>query len=293
MFNTSHLYARALADNRRPTVEAAVQALLSNYRDELVYGRVLLVPDLHYPYHSSTGLVTNPTVVEALVDAIGEFRNTEVAIGFRAGPQVSSAAAARVLGYHRLADRHGVDCIDLGSTGTTRRRLKQPDGPVALDIPDPLEEASVVTVPTLRSTSTGELAGGMTTMATAVQPDDPTPEEVWAAVGLCEPTASLLDATITYTGEARTPGYLLAGGDVVAVDAIAADAVGHRPTAVDGETVRDAVDACTVEGTPPREALGNLPSGAIEAETNSEAMAAGYRLYARLSGDAVPPQFVR
>lgn len=293
MDDSKTLAGYRLSDDTREEITAGVESLLARHQEALVGESLMVIPDAHYPYHPTTGLVTNPAVVDATVAELQSLWQTEVAIGCRSSSAINTDAAARILGYSRLADRLDVEVVDLDAAETTRRQVRLPTGSVTVDVPAPMADATVVTVPTLRTAAELGFAAGMVTFARAGLGDEPSADQIWAVVGLCESAVTILDGTYTYPGEPRATAFLLSGDDVVAMDAALASALGRRPSYLSSETVRDSNDATTIEGLSLPAVLGDVAAdGTHGTGEPGRLMRMGYRLYARLSGDAVPPQLL-
>jgi len=254
--------------------------LLDQYRERPDDGsRVLVVPDAHYPYHPSTGLVTNPDVVDELVGLL----DRSTAIGIPASEHVDAERAGRHLGYERLADRNGIPVVDLDAADRVTRRARFVRGSAAIDVPEPVLDDEVVVVPTpCRSRRYGVAAGAVTLARTVATV--PTRREILASIRVCWPTLSVLDGTFAYADEPRRTETLLASGDVVALSRAAADLVD-----VDW---RETPHLASKRTRPP----GLRSSGTLVTERGPDedggVMAAGYRLYAKLTGDLVPPQML-
>jgi uncharacterized protein (DUF362 family) len=261
-------------------IRRGLEVLLGDHRERLDRAdRVLLLPDAHYPYHRSTGLVTNPAVVGELASLL----DAPVAIGVPAGQHIDAERVGTYLGLERIADRCGAELLDLGESKRIERRVRFVDGTVTLAVPDPLAQDSVVVVPTARRDPHVGVAAGMVTLANAVT-TDPTHEELLAAVRLCWPTLAVLDATYTYPGEPRRRGLLAADDDVVALSRSAAAEVGVDPVDVPHLGPRR---------TPPSPRALLSTSGSTERESRGDGLLeTGYRAYARLTGDLLPPQML-
>lgn len=285
---------RRLTETTPATIQAAVGTLLAPHRDALAGESVLVVPDVHYPYHPSTGLVSHPDVVAAVVAEVRKVAGPDVAVGCRSSPVVETDTALRILGYHRLAEQRDLQVVQLDAVDAVPRQASLHDGEVPVSLPRPLDEAAVVVVPTLRTDPETGVALGMATLARTIDPDATTPEEVWAAVTLCSPAVTLLDGSYTYLDEPRRSEFLLAGSDIVAVDAAVARAVGRSPSYLDERAIRDMGAAYEVEGLSLDAATGDLPTSAGRRSGGPDRlMRTAYRWYARLAGDGVPPQFLR
>jgi uncharacterized protein (DUF362 family) len=265
-------------------VRRALRPVFDRVQGAIRGERVVLVPDVHYPFHPSTGLVTNPDVVEAAVRELGDAAS--VAVGCAGDGWLEADSVARFLGYEAIAERTGARLVSLDDAPTIRHR--------GVEVPEPLAEGPVVNLPTVRRTGHLTLAAGAVNVARAVARSAPAAATVGPAVDACPPAVTVLDGTYTYTGAPRKPGVLLAGEDLAAVDAAAAalagtsladlpyrGAYGDAPADVD-------VD---VDGLALADLAAALPASDPEASTLSSSLVRrGYRLYARISGDVAPPE---
>jgi uncharacterized protein (DUF362 family) len=245
--------------------------------------RVVVLPDVHYPFHPSTGLVTNPTLVEALVDVLEtEFRVGDVVVDCVASEMVAGDRAAGYLGYDRVANRTGAavrypdpdpEAGGESDQGPSRRSLGR---------------GTVVNVPSLRYDEDLGVAGGLANRARVAAGRLPTPEDVatWASGSGPTAAVTLLDGTYAYVGEPRRPQVLLAGTKTARVDRTAASLLGVDPAGVpDGEAAVPEVDP-EVSQLLDRSTVEDAGGSAL----SSPLVRRGYRLYARLAGDVVPPE---
>lgn len=252
---------------------------------------VAIVPDVHYPFHPSTGMVTDPAVVDSLLETL---ETTDVAIAGVADPRIDLERCWEYLGWDHVTNREKM--VDLAAEPTVRRQARVGTESVAVDIPTPLLERTVIVVPTLRPTRAGPVAGGMRTLARSIGGDDdqsPTAEEIAATTATVDPACTLLDATIAFAGEPAATGTLL-GGESIAVDAVGSTLLGRDP-ADDPAIAQAAAQAggrsISVSGVDLSALEASLPSGSLPPATESNPLVpAAYRLYAAVSGDAVPPQ---
>ncbi|ARS91807.1 hypothetical protein B1756_10875 [Natrarchaeobaculum aegyptiacum] len=265
--------------------------------------RIIVVPDAHYPFHPSTGVVTDPALVGAVASLLAFETDADVAVGLGGGDAlVDTDRIASYLGYRSLLERLDADLVDLDDEPRTQVTPTLADRPVPLWLPERLLEGRVVVVPSLRPTEDGPIAGGMRTLgAIADGPENP-PLAAVAATRAVDPVTCVLDAVVAY-GDGPYAADALLAGPTRAVDALgssllertlADDWIFSRAydnnkitVTVDQRTIDDA-SAATVDLDALQTALGGgalPPSG----ETNP-AVSAAYGVYAAVSGDAVPPQ---
>jgi hypothetical protein len=266
-----------------PGLSGAVTDLVADCAPDLA--DPVVVPDCHYPYHPSTGAVTNPDVVEALVETLAS--TTDATLALPDSRWVEDAPS--LLGYEGLADRTGVDTLDLSSADAVERTVRVDDERHTVSVPAPLDERPVAVVPTLRTDP--DLGAAMVAVAEAAVGSRER-LDVIAANAVVDPEFALLDGTYTYTGTPHRGRFLVAGTDATAVDRAVAPVAGVTPADVAylrpfgvGREAIEGLHAASLADELPHESVD--PSGG---EPHA-AMGAGYRLYARLTGDLVPPQF--
>lgn len=285
----------------------AVGTVLDPYRDAVAGqsdgydgdasddGRVVVLPDAHYPYHPSTGLVTNPAVVRAVVaDLVDDVGADRVAVGVPGSELIDAERAAKFLGYERLAREAGVDLLDLDAAETVERMVHLTRESATVAVPEPLASGRVICVPTLRKSAARGVEGALLCLARAVA-EDPTAEQALAAVHACPPAATLLDGTYVYAGEPRRSRFLLAGDDPVAADVLGAKLLRIDRAAVAGldSYEGESRGPTAVEGLDLRAIAESLPRTEAHDPGDDALMAKGYGLYAKVSGDLVPPQLLR
>lgn len=275
-------------------ISAAVTELIEDCEPDLD-GRALVLPDAHYPFHPSTGAVTNPDTVEVLLEALTS-HGADVTLCLPETPWVEGTDCGTYLGYDAVVDRTGVDTLTLGDASTVDRRVRIDDRTVDVEIPEPLVTEPLVAVPTLRTDPDLPLVATLATTAMGVFGEseaDLSPDRIVAATAVCDPAFALLDGTYTYTGAPHRSRFLVAGTDASAVDRAAATLLGTSPGDIPSLAPfglgREPVDGLDVEAI-----ADSLPneSPAADASDSGGPAAMGYRLYARVTGDFVPPQFM-
>ncbi len=285
------------AESRRwtPSLERRVLAIKPALRELATTGvfdeigdRLTLIPDVHYPFHPSSGMVTDPAVVAALIEVLDADAITVAGVS---DPHIDLERCWSYLGWEGISTSR----VDLGTSPTTSGEVRLGDELVSVAVPEILLETSVVPVPTLRPTREGPVAGALRTLALGVGDGEPTDEVIAATTRLVDPVCTLLDSTVAFAGEPAATGALLAG-DPVAVDAVAATVLELAPAddraiALSCEEDRLSVSVSGIELADLRTAL---PSGSLPPATETHPIVpAAYRIYAATSGDAIPPQLER
>ncbi|WP_436926727.1 DUF362 domain-containing protein [Halosimplex amylolyticum] len=286
---------RVLDDLESATIESELENLLDAITTRTTFERdFLVVPDVGYPFHPSTGMVTDPAVVQALVVALrSEFPDADLGIAYVGTNEAAGRKTAELLDYDSHLEGRDVEIIDLDGAATVERVVRFDGGEHTVSIPEPLAKRHVIVVPTLRYDDSGRLAGGMKTVARSAAVSN-VPRTVTAASLAIDPI-TILDGTYTFTGRPHRSELLLAGTDVVAVDTVASGLAGRGPDNSPSLVMAGAdPGAITVRGVSVDSLRESFPNeGPPRQSSPGSLTAAGYRLYTRVSGDAYPPQFDR
>lgn len=255
-------------------------------------GTVVLVPDLHYPYHPSTGTVTNPDTVSALVDhLLGSVAGVDgVEIARAATAWSDDASCATFLGYDRLVERSDVEYFDPDAGPQVSRTVSLGDQETVVTAPERLLDSSLV-VPALRRREEPTLAGCFDRLAATALGRDPTAFEVDSFAAAADPIGAVLDATYSYVGAPRRTRALLASADPLEVERIAAYLLGLDRGALPRGAADDERPA-RVRGLDVHELADELPDESVSEGSPSGLMKSGYRLYTRVTGDQLPPQLM-
>lgn len=283
-----------LADLSTASLRAGVAQMLDPHRDALrEAASALVLPDAYYPYHPSTGLVTNPDVVCEIVAELAVGLDLDrVVLAVSSTEFVEGNRAARYLGYERIAEEHGLDLVDLDTVDRVETTVHLTRESVTLAVPAPLEERPVVNVPSVRRCGDCGVDAGMKNLAQATT-DSPRAVHARAATRACSPAVTIVDGTYVYAGTPHKPRFLLAGAGVAATDTVVADLFDLDRSEVPhlDSPEGDAARPTTVEGFDVRAVAETLPATDAP-DSDDELLSKGYRLYAQLTGDLVPPQML-
>lgn len=283
------VHGTRLPDCEPDAIAEGVAEVLGNANVEFE-GRVVLVPDLHYPYHPSTGTVTNPDTVSALIDRLLAAGVDGVEIARPATAWSDDASCATYLGYDRLVERSDVEYFDADAGPQASRTVSVGDQETVVTAPERLLDDSLV-VPALRRREEPTLAGCFDRLAAAALGREPTAFEVDSFAAAADPGGALLDATHSYVGEPRRTRALLASVDPLEVERVAAYLLGLGRDALPAGAANDERPA-RVSGLDARELADELPDESVSEGSPSPLMKSGYRLYTRVTGDQLPPQLM-
>ncbi|MFC4541767.1 hypothetical protein ACFO5R_07485 [Halosolutus amylolyticus] len=280
-------------DARMAALETPIRRLLEPRTASLADAdRITLVPDAHYPFHPSSGVVTDPAVIGALVAYLE--RETSAAIAVAGSSEyVSAERTGEYLGYDDVLERFDASLFDPADAPRNDETVRLGDQPVALAVPDRLASGSVIPVPALRPTRDGPIAGGMRTLARHVDCSIDGGVAGAAAAAVVDPELAVLDATIAYAGEPYAAETLFAG-PTAAVDAVGARLLDR--SLADDEALEYGLgagdpDGIRVDGVDVAALRDRCPSGELPPPTDPHpAVSIAYRTYAAVSGDGVPPQ---
>ncbi|QLG48562.1 DUF362 domain-containing protein [Natrinema halophilum] len=282
-------------DARIAGLEAPVRGLLEPTLESFSSAdRITLVPDVHYPFHPSSGMITDPAVIGTIVGHLERCTDADVAVAGASTDRMSFDRTAAYLGYTDVLEGFEADLVDLADEPHTEHVQPVDGRSVSLTVPNRLDEDTVIVVPSLRPTENGTVAGAMRTLASLVLDAADADRVPVAVTRLVEPETAVVDATTVYGGEPAAANTLFSGA-VSAVDAVASSLLGRSP-ADDGalETVRgDEAEPITVEGTGIDfdRLRARIPDGDLPpADETHPAVSTAYRMYATVAGDAVPPQ---
>ncbi|WP_144797948.1 DUF362 domain-containing protein [Halorubrum depositum] len=284
------VHGARLPDCEPDAIAEGVAEVLGN-ADVEFEGRVVLVPDLHYPYHPSTGTVTNPDTVSALVDRLLAAEAVDgVEIARAATAWSDDASCATYLGYDRLVERSGVEYFDPDAGPQASRTVSVDDQETVVTAPERLLDDALV-VPALRRREDPTLAGCFDRLAAAALSREPTAFEVDSFAAAADPIGAVLDATYSYVGAPRRTRALLASADPFEVERVTAYLLGLDRDALPRGAARDDRPA-RVRGLDARALADELPDESVSEGSPSRLMTSGYRLYARVTGDQLPPQLM-
>jgi uncharacterized protein (DUF362 family) len=289
-----------LADCSRDASQARLRELVATYRGSFARtDTVVLVPDAFYPHHPSTGLVTNPDVVAALAAEIAALVDDVVVLPAVA-QDTARGSVPELLGYDDLDAGSNVAVRTAADCRTVERQVRLADEGGATErrvsLPRPLVDSPVVPVPTLRNSPGHVLAGTMRTLELLADHDaDDADDRRWryaAAVhDLVDPQFGVLDATYAFAGRPHRARCLAASTDLVALDGLGAFLLDLDRDDCPELRARDWEGGYQyAEGFSADALRQELPNERPPKPDDDGLMETGYRLYARLSGDALPPQ---
>jgi len=282
------VHALRLPDLDESTCRSAADTLVERVGIDGTEG-VTLVADAHYPYHPTTGMVTNPAVVSALTTVLSERADgADAEIYLAGGGQVDPGRVGQMLGYDRRAVVTPDESLD------SRAR---PDGTEPLDsadVPDVLLDTPVVVVPSARVDHEAGVAGALTTLTRAAGGDPSRTGDRRTAARTVDPVAAVADATYTFTGDPYRASVLFAGPGAADIDRLLTSLLSVDSDATPDDSLEGNSRVPSVSGIDVESLRSELPDCDLaDAGGPGRLVRAGYRLYTAVSGDIYPPHLRR
>ncbi len=199
---------------------------------------VLLKPNIVFPVRGSSGEITRPSVVEALIQVLREIKpEVEILIGEGTAAGTVPEANFRVSGFRDLARRCGVELVDLHKS--KKRRLPWKYG--TIELPDLAFERTYISLPILKKSSAVLFSGAIKNQKGLL----PAPvKKQFHRLGLHGPLAELTriiqpSLTIMDGSNAFEEDLLMGGDDIIEMDCLYRPPAGAgRPSVPQGASVR-------------------------------------------------------
>jgi uncharacterized protein (DUF362 family) len=216
---------------------------------------VLLKPNQTVFYSAEEGCTTDPLVVGAVIRLAKEAGAGRVLVGESSGEFFSSTECMQITGVAAVAEKEGVELVDLGSDKTPNRTVPVPGGRViqSVPLPEPLLDADVViNLPKAKIHHYEPISGALKNWMGVLNQkwrldnhgDEDAAGRFMDIMTVCRPALCVVDALIAGEGDgpiANQPhwcGCILASADPVATDIAIARLLGQ-----DWEKIQFAVEA--------------------------------------------------
>ena len=270
---------------------------------------VAIKPNLRFYWDYSTGETTDPRVVASVIDYVRERWNPKANIAVVEAD--ASAMRTRhvfpILHYDRLASEKRVELVNLSTEETCNKEVAVGRHKFALPLPRRLFDTDLfINCPKLK---VGPYASGQALHLTCCLKNlfgciskprkvgwHPQINEVVVGVNkLLRPHLNVVDGIVALGQQPVKLGLIVAGQDPVAVDSVVARVMHYRPSSVTQIRLaeKEGVGSClniSIAGEDVK-AMAKLflSRSPLVFKLAWTAQLSMLRLYARLSGDAVPP----
>ena len=202
--------------------------------------RVLIKPNYVAPRPPSTGVTTDPRVVEALIEFVKEGGVGEVVVGD--GWSGDTMRTFDVVGIKPVVERHGVRLIDLNRDERVLVRIPEPLALKEIHIARTvLESTCILNVPSLKVHHMAGVTLSMKNLMGAIIPKDimhdRLHEKIVDLARIIKPRLNIIDGIVgcerdEVRGDPVRMGVITAGSDIVAVDAVGASVMGIDPRTI-------------------------------------------------------------
>jgi uncharacterized protein (DUF362 family) len=204
--------------------------------------KVLLKPDLANCGLAEEGLITDPQLVQAVIELAFESGAASVTVAESAAVGMDTCENFCLNGYDYLCEASGSLLCDLKDTATVLRTIPQ-----ALVIDqikvyrDILLADVVINLPKLRLDEDGVFHGATANLLGMVADEEKERLQkgdlnrtLFDLANLLNPDLTIMDGGIIHErGQKRQLGMLLVGADIVAIDTIAASVLGISPANIE------------------------------------------------------------
>ncbi|MBS7616994.1 DUF362 domain-containing protein [Candidatus Bathyarchaeota archaeon] len=294
--------ARRSAEEFRNSVSEALK--LIDFEPNTRVKCVAIKPNLCYYWDADTGYTTDPAVVAGIVDWIREKcgENVNIKVVEADASAMRTKYAFPVLGYEKLAKEKKVELLNLSEDVLVDKTVKVNGREISFKVPRILLDSDLfINVPKLKIMKIVKITCAMKNIFGCIG----TPRKVVyhkfldeAIVGInkiLHPHLTIVDGIVALGRHPLKLGLLMAGTDPFAVDWVASQIMGYKPSSV--KFLKIAV----------KEGLGNPNNITLRGERVSEfakifpkegMISTGFlwslqfwllKTYRRLVGDVIPP----
>jgi len=226
------------ADGVRSAIERSLALIKFGFSKKV--NEIVIKPNMCYYYHPSTGQVTDPTFVGAIIDVIREhFSNPHISIVESDASAMKCKYAFRMLGYDKLAQKKGVELVNLGEVPSRGVDIEIDDCHLNFSIPELFAECDLlINVPKLKYMGTPKITCAMKNMygCNAYRKKSMYHSVIAEAIvginKLLKTDLVVVDGIVVFGKEARKLNLVMASTDLVSVDVAAARLMGISPKSV-------------------------------------------------------------
>ncbi len=204
--------------------------------------RVMLKPNIGTITSPAEARNTDPRVIEAVILLLREFGITDILIAESSIVGVDTRAAFAAMGLERIARQYNVELCDLNREPFVTKEVPNPLLLSSISISERLESIdTLVNLPKLKTISALPVSFGLKNLKGLIPEAE---KKRFHHLGLAKalvdlgkvvaPSLTILDGIIaSELYEPREANLIVAGGDVLAVDAVASAAIGLPPDRIE------------------------------------------------------------
>lgn len=204
--------------------------------------RVLLKPNIGSIARPDEAKNTDPIVIEAMIRLLKDLGVSDLIIGESSIMGTDTSAAFRAMGLDRMARYHNVALRDLKNEPFITRNVPDPLALPSIRVSEILDDVdTLINLPKLKAICAVPVSLGLKNLKGLIHD---TEKKRFHHTGLSRalvdlgkvitPTLTIIDGIMACElYEPKEANMLVAGRDVIAVDAVAAAAIGLRPTDIE------------------------------------------------------------
>ncbi|MGB7297137.1 MAG: DUF362 domain-containing protein [Candidatus Aminicenantales bacterium] len=196
----------------------AIRRIVDFFRSRLELERgVLLKPNIVFPVRGSSGEITRPSLVQALIKVLREIKpDVEILIGEGTAAGTVVEENFHISGFRKLASKYGIELVDLHKS--KKRRLSWKYG--TIELPELAFEKTYINLPILKKSSAALFSGAIKNQKGLL----PAPvKKQFHRLGLhgplaelariIQPSLTIMDGVNAFKGD-----LLIGGDDIVEMD---------------------------------------------------------------------------
>ncbi len=222
--------------------------LIGGFKSRILKGdSVLIKPNILAPMSFKTGAVTNPFLIEALIDLLHDEGVKDITIGEGSAVGIKTSESFKEGGWDKFAERKKVKLVDFKKERFIPMSIPQGKILKFIHVPEALLGSDIViNVPVMKTHDTYPATLGLKNMKGVIREKDKKRFHLWGLSQcivdlnkLLLPHITIEDGTIGMEGYGPmfgTPadfGTILASFDAVSADTIAAEVMGIKPDTIE------------------------------------------------------------
>ncbi len=267
---------------------------------------LMLKPNMHYYFHPSTGSITNPDTVSALIDVLRKRNNNlDFTIVESDASAMLTKHSFKILGYERIARNKKVGLLNMSGGEIIKKRVivrnKELIIPVTRKV---LESNLLINIPTLKAHRLTTISCCLKNIFGAISKrfkhsyhvTHALNDAIVAANKVLKSSLCIVDGTYGFGKFPVKNKILLMGTDPVATDSIAAKCMGYNPEKIKHlrlaaeEQVGSMFDVETLGEFVPEDMSKEFPRiNPLLMNVSWKAQLLAYNIYRKLTDDVIPP----
>lgn len=287
-------------------IKTSISKILNNidYKNQRNVNNIAIKPNLCYYWKSSTGYTTDPRIVEGIIDNVREIYGEDVPIRIIESDATAMRAehAFTILGYRKLAYQKNVELFNLSKDNVVKKDVIVGNRRIVFEIPSSLLETDLlISVPKLKVMRETIISCALkNTFGCISSPRKiifhPYLQEAIVGINkIIHPNLIFVDGLYALSHFPVKLNLIMGSIDPFSIDWIASKIMGYEPSKVGflkvamKEKIGDPNDIITI-GDDLNIFRNEFPKvNNLISKWSFKMMLKALRLYARFSGDIIPP----